>query len=272
MGNTNLRVWILLAVLGLLGVVLVANRWKSSVFSPNPASHETPNGMPGMQTDGLPQQPISRIEFLNAVFEKTKPSPFVTRVLTAKPGTYPKDSLEAALLWAEETENVALVALLESDLFESKQSQVTETELARNLVFAAAATIDNPIPSAYLFQLGKKYIDQGLSKNPNDVPLLNVLIVYQSEYLNAPMQFLGTLKTALKADSTNIELHFIHLNLLKKSQQWPKALKKCEKLISLQPQNPRWLFEMSDVFGVMGDSVNAKVYLDLAIKTQKSVQ
>ena len=81
MGNTNLRVWILLAVLGLLGVVLVANRWKSSVFTPTLASNETSNGMPGMQTDGLPQQPISRIEFLNAVFEKTKPSPFVTRVL-----------------------------------------------------------------------------------------------------------------------------------------------------------------------------------------------
>jgi hypothetical protein len=29
---------------------------------------------------------------------------------------------------------------------------------------------------------------------------------------------------------------------------------------------------MSDVFGGMGDSVNAKVYLDLAVKTQKSVQ
>jgi hypothetical protein len=40
----------------------------------------------------------------------------------------------------------------------------------------------------------------------------------------------------------------------------------------LQPQNPRWLFEMSEVFGVMGDSVNAKVYLDLAVKTQKTVQ
>jgi hypothetical protein len=29
---------------------------------------------------------------------------------------------------------------------------------------------------------------------------------------------------------------------------------------------------MSEVFGVMGDSVNAKVYLDLAVKTQKTVQ
>ena len=101
---------------------------------------------------------------------------------------------------------------------------------------------------------------------------LGVNSIFESiNYAGERLQFLGTLKNALKADSTNIELHFIHLNLLKKSQQWPKALKKCEKLISLQPQNPRWLFEMSDVFGVMGDSVNAKVYLNLAIKTQKLV-
>jgi len=29
------------------------------------------------------------------------------------------------------------------------------------------------------------------------------------------------------------------------------------------------LFEMSNLYGTAGDSVNAKVYLDLAIKTQK---
>lgn len=272
MGNANLRVWILVAVLGLLGVVLVVNRWKSSSFTPTAAADQMPSGMPGNQNDALPQQPITRIEFLNAVFEKTKPSPLVARVLTAKPGTYPKDSLLAALVWAEETENAPLIALLNADLYESKQSDVPQEEIARNLIFAGAGAMETPTQSAYLFQLGKNYIDKGLAVNPNNVPLMNALIVYQSEYLNAPMQFLGTLKNALKADSTNIELHFIHLNLLKKSQQWPKALKKCEKLISLQPQNPRWLFEMSDVFGVMGDSVNAKVYLNLAIKTQKSVQ
>jgi len=271
-GNTNLRVWILIAVLGLLGVVLVVNRWKSPVFTPSTAAEQMPSGMPGTQNDGLPQQPITRIEFLNAVFEKTKPSPLVARVLTSKPGTYPKDSLVASLVWAEETENAPLIALLNADLYESKQSDVPQEEIARNLVFAAAGAIETPTQSAYLFQLGKNYIDKGLSANPNNVPLMNALIVYQSEYLNAPMQFLGTLKNALKSDSSNIETHFIHLNLLKKSQQWPKALKKCEKLISLQPQNPRWLFEISDVFGVMGDSVNAKVYLNLAIKTQKLVQ
>ncbi len=231
--------------------------------------------MQGMQSDGLPQQPFTRIEFLNAIFEKTKPSPLVTRILTAKAGSYPKDSLELALRWAEETNLVPLVALLQTDLAElvpENQTAQQKTEVARNLIFSAAMSVETPIAAAYLFQLGKQHIDKGLEENAKNVDLLNALIVYQSEYLNAPMQFLGTLKTALATDSSNLETHYIHLNLLKKSQQWPKALKKCEKLISLQPQNPRWLFEMSDVFGGMGDSVNAKVYLDLAVKTQKSVQ
>jgi tetratricopeptide (TPR) repeat protein len=273
-GNLNLRVWIVAAAIGLLGVILVINRWKSAEFT-GVNSAETYMPMQGMQGDGLPQQEISRIEFLNAVFEKTKPSPLVTRVLTAKAGSYPKDSLELALRWAEETENVPLVALLQTDLseqFGDATNETQKTETARNLIFSAAMSVENPMAAAYLFQLGKKHIDKGLEKNPKNSGLLNALIVYQSEYLNAPMQFLGTLKSALAADSNNIETHYIHLNLLKKSQQWPKALKKCEKLISLQPQNPRWLFEMSEVFGFTGDSVNAKVYLDLAVETQKSVQ
>lgn len=271
MGNTNLRVWFIAAVLGLLGIVLIVNRWKTAEFTPSKSEASKPS-MAEMQTGGLPQQEITRIEFLNAVFEKTKPSPIVARVLTAKAGTYPKDSVLLALKWAEETENAPLIALLQTDLAEQFSPADDKTEVARNLIFAGASNIESPTTAAYLFQLGKKYIDKGLEKNPKNVDLMNALIVYQSEYLNAPMQFLGTLKSALSADSSNLETHFIHLNLLKKSQQWPKALKKCEKLISLQPQNPRWLFEMSEVFGFMGDSVNAKVYLNLAVKTQKSVQ
>lgn len=259
------------AAIGLLGIVLIVNRWKTSDYSPV-ASKTTPSEISDGQVGDLPQTEITRIDFLNAVFEKTKPSPLVTRVLTAKRGSYPKDSILLALRWAEETENAPLISLLQTDLSDQINPTEDKTEVARNLIFAGASSIETPLIAAYLFQLGKRYIDKGLVKNPKNVDLMNALIVYQSEYLNAPMQFLGTLKSALNADSSNIETHFIHLNLLKKSQQWPKALKKCEKLISLQPQNPRWLFEMSDVFGVLGDSVNAKVYLNLAIKTQKLVQ
>ena len=113
------------AIIGLLGILLVANRWKTAEFTPV-ESEKSAEPMQGMQGDGLPQQEISRIEFLNAVFEKTKPSPLVTRILTAKPGTYPKDSLELALRWAEETSNVPLVALLQTDLAEQYNANTDE--------------------------------------------------------------------------------------------------------------------------------------------------
>ncbi|MEY3801302.1 MAG: hypothetical protein RLZZ548_1182, partial [Bacteroidota bacterium] len=123
------------AIIGLLGILLVANRWKTAEFTPV-ESEKSAEPMQGTQGDGLPQQEISRIEFLNAVFEKTKPSPLVTRILTAKPGTYPKDSLELALRWAEETSNVPLVALLQTDLAEQYNANTDEkskNEVARNL-------------------------------------------------------------------------------------------------------------------------------------------
>ena len=90
-----------------------------------------------------------------------------------------------------------------------------------------------------------------------------------SGILNQPMAFVGTLKESQEIDSNDLELNFIHLNLLKKSNQMGKAVKKCEKLVSLQPENPYWLFELSDLYGQSGDSVNAKTYLNLAVKLQR---
>jgi len=69
-------------------------------------------------------------------------------------------------------------------------------------------------------------------------------------------------------DSNNLETRFIRLNLLRKSAQWKKAAEECRKLISLQPQNPVWYFQASDIYGSMGDSVNAKIFLNLAVKVQ----
>jgi len=37
-------------------------------------------------------------------------------------------------------------------------------------------------------------------------------------------------------------------------------------------QNPYWLFETSNTYGNMGDSLNAKLYLDLAVKSQKKLK
>lgn len=215
--------------------------------------------------------PISKIQFLSSLFSTSKPPPYIARVILQDPSDSNKDSLRVALKWAEETQNAPLVALLHANLMEFHQ-EGSLMEVAREYVFLAASQHDNETQRGFLFQEGKKWIDIGLLKNPKQMPLRNALIVYQSEFLNQPMAFVSTLKESQKIDSNDLELNFIHLNLLKKSNQMAKAIKKCEKLVSLQSQNPYWLYEISDLYGQTGDSVNAKIYLNLAVKLQRKQQ
>lgn len=257
---------IAVATATVLTFALTFNRWKT-----NQAAPSTGKDMPSMQMGGIDQSPVDRVAFLQAVFEKAKPPIEISRILLSQPGSMPKDSSTKALKWAIETDNHALQTLIELDLL-ALFKEGNETEVARNLVFNGAEYVDAPKISAFLFQQGKILIDKGLASNPKNMELRNALIIYQSEYMNQPMQFLATLKESLLIDSNNVELHFIHLNLLKKSQQWEKAIKKCQKLVSLQPQNPYWLFETSNTYGNMGDSTNAKIFLDLAVKSQKKLK
>ena len=247
-------------------LILTINRWKS-----NQATPSTGKANMSMQMGQVEQAPVDRVAFLNAVFDKTKPPVDISRILLSPPGSMGTDSSLKALKGAQETQNHALISLIELDLV-ALFREGKETEVARNLIFNGAEYVDAPKISAFLFQQGKILIDKGLAENPKNMDLRNALIIYQSEYLNQPMQFLATLKESLLIDSNNVELHFIHLNLLKKSQQWEKAIKKCQKLVSLQPQNPYWLFETSNTYGNMGDSLNAKIYLDLAVKRQKNLK
>jgi len=261
--NPSKEIVIAVAFAALLAFTFTFNRWKSSKATLSTDTN------PSMQMGGLKNEPVDRVAFLNAVFDKTKPPTDISRILLSPAGSMPVDSTKKALKWAEETQNHALVAVISYDLF-ALFKEGKETEIARQLIFTAAEYSDNQKISGFLFQQGKILIDKGLAQNSKNMDLRNALIIYQSEYLNQPMQFLATLKESLLIDSNNIELNFIHLNLLKKSQQWEKAIKKCQKLVSLQPQNPYWLFETSDIYGNLGDSINAKVYLNLAVKSQKN--
>jgi hypothetical protein len=273
MANSNanasrFRVGLMVTAVVLVGIWMVSNRWKTSDLVV-PAKQESLMGTMGVSA---PQKEVTRIEFLNEVLDGLKPTPLVSRVITSPVGSIPADTMELAFNWAIETQNPALATLIRTDIDLSKEKP-NYTDIARTFIFNGDMYLgEKPIIASYLFQQGKIYIDKGLQLEPKNISLLNALIVYESEYVNQPMQFRNTLKKALGLDSNNIETNIIHLNLLKKSGQLPKALKKCEKLISLQPQNSDWLFEMSNLYGTAGDSVNAKVYLELAIKTQKKKQ
>lgn len=270
MNNTGKHLKIALAASLSLSALFIANRWKSSTRELAPLNASASGEMPAMGK-GQDFSPVDRIQFLTALFDKTKPPQDIARIILKDPKENTADSLKIALKWAEETGLQPLYTLIKSDLAEFHQ-QGTAIETARQFMFSGASEHDNTPVRNFLFQQGKKWIDKSFSIDSNSVALYNALIIYQSEYLNQPMAFLGTLRKAQAIDSNDVELNFIHLNLLKKSNQWEKAVKKSEKLISLQPQNPYWLFEASDLYGQMGDSVNAKIYLDLAVKQQRKTK
>jgi len=260
----NRRVFYFIAFLALLLVVIYFPKFKTSsgILKPSNAA------IGGAQA--LPQEPVSREEFLNAVFTVSRPPEWLAKMLFQPLTDLPQDSLQKALKWAGETENKPLFSFIQSSLAEKQGGDQNLTSAARNLIFGASENMDNPVVAAYMFQQGKIILDKLLKLNPGNIPARNALIVYQSEYENQPMKFLGTLRETIALDSNNVETRFLRLNLLRKSAQWKKAADECQKLISLQPQNPVWYFQASDIYGFMGDSVNAKVYLNLAVKVQNS--
>jgi tetratricopeptide (TPR) repeat protein len=253
-----------IAFLAVLLVVLYLPKFKTSSGNLGKAK----NGMETSQA--LPQEIVSREEFLNAVFTDSRPPEWMGKLLFQSLPDLPKDTLQKALKWASETQNKPLLSFIQSSLAEMQGGEENLTTAARNLIFGASESIDNPVVAAYMFQQGKRLLDTVLKINSKNIPARNALIVYQSEYENQPMKFLGTLRETIALDSNNLETRFLRLNLLRKSAQWKKAAEECQKLISLQPQNPVWYFQASDIYGFMGDSVNARVYLNLAVKVQKS--
>ena len=261
--NEQKRIIAIVLAVGLIAAAfMISNRWKKST-----AVLKTPKTP--QNRSAMAKKPVDRVEFLTEVFKDIKPTENVARLLQKDPRSLPEDSLEVILKWSLEARIDPLTVMIESDLAMKNPTEENMTTAARNLISAATQYQETPIISAWMFQQGKIIIDKGMALNDKNIPLRNALITYISEFENEPMKFLTLLRETLALDSNNVETHFIHLNLLFKSEQWEKAIEKCKKLISLQPQNPEWLFRMSHIYGMTGDSTNAKVYKDLAVRVQK---
>jgi len=129
---------------------------------------------------------------------------------------------------------------------------------------------DNPQAKATEWTMAEACTDSTIRRDPKHIPARNARAVILSEFRNEPMQAVGVLRENEKLDSTNVETHYIYLSMLKKAGELEKAIRRCEKLISLQPQNPDFLYEMSGLYGMRGDSLNARIFLDLAVKVQRN--
>lgn len=216
------------------------------------------------------KKPISRIEFLNALFKEVKASKEIAGLLGKEPGTLSKAEFDKMSKWATDTRFTQLEYYLKGIKGQNSKDIEVSNNAGRDLITAGAYFKDEPVVSDYFFQQGKSLIERGLALNKNNVSLLNAQIIYESEYENAPMKFLGTLRNVLKLDSNNEETNQIHFSLLKKSGQLEKALEKCKKMLSLQPHSESWLYQTSDIYGMMGDTANSRTFLNLAMKAKKT--
>lgn len=78
-----------------------------------------------------------------------------------------------------------------------------------------------------------------------------------AEVSEAPMQGISLLREVVTADSNNVEAIFALGILSVRSNQYDKALQRFEKLVSLQPLNPDYHFQVGDVFRLMGNKDKA---------------
>ncbi len=254
-----------MAVIGLAAIAFIVN-FKSSK-NQTIASKQQSKEMPAAASTA----PISEQEFITSIFSNLKAPQYVGRAIINT--NFNADSNALAVKWAMEAGLAPLYYYLKNREYQNTQNLAFDTlsNFARELMFTASNT-PNSSQAKYLAQLSKTWIEKGLETKPNHLPLLNALIIYQSQYEDMPMKFLATLRKAQSIDSTNEETNLIHLNLLKSSGQLEKAMQKCKKLVSLQPQNPLWLFQLSETYAMQGDSMQAKTFLDLGIKLQRSIK
>jgi tetratricopeptide (TPR) repeat protein len=182
------------------------------------------------------------------------------------------DSLTLGSSWARENELLGLSGFF--IYWKARRTNSLNDYYEAAVDFIKAASLSGvkhqDQAAATEWMQSKICLDSALSIDPNHLPSRNALVAYYTEFGGEPMKGVAILKENEKMDSSNLETQYLYLSLLKKAGELDKAITRCQKIISLQPQNPEFLYEMSGLYGMKGDSLNAKLYLDLAIKMQRS--
>jgi tetratricopeptide (TPR) repeat protein len=111
---------------------------------------------------------------------------------------------------------------------------------------------------------------QSISINAKNITALNSLAVaIIQEGQSPPMLGISYLKKSLEIDSNNISTNYLYAQLLSMSTQYEKAIKIYNKLINLQPSNAEYYFSLSEIYGKIGDTQNAKELLNKAKSLNK---
>lgn len=266
--NTKIPIIPLLIAAGVvLGVTIVALEWKSSkgIIKPKIAAEA--------MAKPREHKPVSYIEMLSAAFKDIRLPKHIALLVNIKPEKWTLKQTDTLMKWAQETSVAPLYVVAASQA--RLLSKEKNAEGNNVLGYASYAGIEsknegNPAISDYFYQQAQKLSEEILEKDPNNIEARQAKILVMAEYdQNKPMEFLSLLRETIALDSSNVTTHSIHLELLKKTGQWAKALEKCKKLVSLQPQNSAWLFETSNIYGNTGDTANARKYMQMAVQKQK---
>lgn len=258
-------VYIALGVALVVGFLLWIPNRKTATYTPKNSTPTASSPMFGRKDSTI----VSRTDFVTTLFQKVRIPAFVMSYLESS--KIDADSAEKVKKWAVDTRDARffpLVAMVQVDLARGKGKVEAYASASLTSMNLAIQQEDETVKT-YLWQMVKECADSMVLLEPKGLRGRNALAVYTSEFENQPMQAVGLLRQNLALDSNDIETNVIYLRLLKKSQQWNKALQKSLKLVSLQPQNPDFLFETSDIYGNLGDKANAQLYLELGVKAQK---
>lgn len=134
-------------------------------------------------------------------------------------------------------------------------------------VFMEHAQTEGLVQDEVMYSLGSaiEMYEKSLKINPNNIPANNSLAVALiQEGLTPPMMGISYIKKSLAIDSNDISTNYLYAQMLTMSSQFEKAINIYNKLINLQPSNASLYFSISEIYGKLGNTKQAKEYLEKA--------
>ncbi len=167
------------------------------------------------------------------------------------------------------TDTVALDAVVQfwdrlmmpdvASVFVEKKALVLKTAkawvYAGERYFYAVRFVKDPAESQALYQAAINCYTKGLAMEPNNVAAKINLAACYVDGTTDPMKGIGMLKEIEKTDSSNISLQLTFALFSAKSQQWPKAISRYQKVIRLKPDFLEAYLYLADAYEKSGDTV-----------------
>lgn len=129
-----------------------------------------------------------------------------------------------------------------------------------------------------LFKQAKKDLEKSLELNPGNLDakvdlsicVYNVNLMQPTQNTAEIMRPTLLLREVIQTDSNHIDALYYLGKLSIESNQYEKAIGRFKKLVSLQPQNLEFYYELIETYKKMGNEKEAKVWADKALTVSKN--